>query len=93
MALQDLTPLPPLLLRTEVGERRADRHEPHRKRGDKVEVEPEDDEIEGALDRAMQGAKHHEDPRGIHVHHIHLIHDKEIEHERIEEHRNLEQVL
>lgn len=80
-------------LYAEVHECRADRDEPHRKRGDKVEIEPEHDEIEGAMDRAMQCAKHYEDPRGVHVHRIYLIRDKEIEHERIEEHWNLEQVL
>ena len=80
-------------LRAEVDKSRADRDEPHRKRGDKVEVEPEHDEIKCAMDGAMQCAKYHEDPRSVHVHRIHLVRDEEIKHERIEEHRNLEQVL
>jgi hypothetical protein len=80
-------------LRAEVRKRRAERDEPHREGGDEVEVEPEHDEIERAMDSAMQCAKHNEDPRGIHVHCIHLIRDEEIERERIEEHGYLEQVL
>src|SRR5262249_17822885 len=80
-------------LRAEVDEGRTDRHEPHGECGDEGEVEQEHDEIERAMDSAMQGAKHNEDPRRVHVHRIHLIRDEEIESEGIEEHRNLEQVL
>ena len=80
-------------LRAEVGKRRAERDEPHRDGGEEVEVEPEHDEIERAMDGAMQCAKSNEDPGGVYVHRIHLIRDEEIERERIEKHRNLEQVL
>src|SRR5713226_2650376 len=45
------------------------------------------------MDSAVQGAKHNEDPGGGDVHRIHLLRDEEIERERIEEDRNLEQVL
>src|SRR5713101_5531297 len=80
-------------LRAEVGKHRADRDEPHRDSGEEVEVEPEHDEIERAMDGAVQCAKSYEDPGGGYVHRIHLIRDEEIECERIEKHWNLEQVL
>ena len=98
--MQDLTPVPlactslrAASLRAAVGQRRAERDEPHREGGAEVEVEPQHDEIDRAMDGAVQGAKSHEDPGGGYVPRIHLIGDEEIEHERIEKHRNLEQVL
>jgi hypothetical protein len=58
-----------------------------------VEIEPEHDEIERAMDGAVQGAKSNEDPPGVYVYCVHLIRHEEVERERVEKHRNLEQVL
>jgi hypothetical protein len=51
------------LLATEVRERRPDDHEPHRQRGDEVEVEPQLHSVERAVDGAVQHPKRYEDPR------------------------------
>src|SRR5439155_27036517 len=51
-------------LPAKVGERGADPHEPHRKGGEEIEVEPQQNEIESAVDGAVQCTKTDEHPRG-----------------------------
>ena len=71
----------------------ADRDEPNSKGSKQIEVEPEHNEIECAMDSAMQCAKYNEDPRSIHVYRINLLRNEEVQHKHIEKYRNLEQVL
>ena len=80
-------------LATEVRVRCSGNHEPHRQRGDEVEVEPQHHQIKCAMDGTVQCPKRYKDPRSAHLGSVHLTRDEEIESERIEEHRNLEQVL
>ena len=80
-------------LHAKIGKRRSDRDQPHREGGKEIEVESEHYEIERAMDRTVQHAKSNEDPGCGYVRRVHLFRGEEIECERIENHRNLEQVL
>src|SRR5262249_56559782 len=80
-------------LRTEVGERRTARDEPHGQRRDEIEVEADEHDVDRAMDGAVKHPEHDEDPGGGHVRAVDPLGDEEIQHKRVEEHRDLEQVL
>lgn len=65
-------------LRSKVVKGCADRDEPNREGGEQVAVKPNHDEIECAMDDAMQSAKYNEDPRSIYVHCIDLLCDEKV---------------
>ena len=70
-------------LAAEVPERSPGQHEPHRQRGDEVEIEPQHHEVERAMHAAVQCAKEHEDPGGGDVRGVHRRRGEEIEGKRV----------
>src|SRR5208337_3833603 len=58
-------------LRGKIGKRGSDCHEPHREGGEEIEVEPQHYEIEGAMDRAVNHPKSHEDQGRATVKRVH----------------------
>src|SRR6266446_893501 len=84
---------PRLRVDRQVGKNGANGDEPNRERRNEIEIKAQHHDIDGAMNGAVQYAEDDENPGGVYIHRIHLISHKEIKRERIENHRNLEQVL